>query len=116
MPKQIVPGGLNPMIVNFTNASSKLPLDLTTLTEATTCMLKTDTTSHEFSLTDNTIAIVGNPLLGQISINPTDIWPVDLEMRDSATLEVKLFFNSSTKPIIVQVPLSYSVVEEICAD
>jgi hypothetical protein len=89
------------------------PVDLTGITEITTCFLQSDNTELMLSKTGGQITIIGSPFLGKLSIYLSAANSALLQAVDTATLQLSLVYGTDD-PILIQIPTAYAVVDSTC--
>lgn len=107
----IIQGGIKKFTVLLTKLSDGEPLDLSTVTEITTCLLNTDGTELMLSLTGGDITVL-NAAIGKIQIELSDAETADLAVVDSETLELAVDLGDG--PLKSQISNAYSVIQTIC--
>lgn len=111
---EIIKGGIKNLIVKINDGSTGTPpdpLDLSTVTEITTCFKNEDDTELMKSLTGGGITVL-NPFIGKIQIALTDAETALLAEVDSETLEIAVDLGAG--PIKLQISNAYSVIPSIC--
>lgn len=111
MPVQIIKGSKAQLIVRLRDVNDD-PYDLTGVTEIQTCFQNEDGTETVIKLTTSGIAIIGNPILGKISINLTASNTNLLSTADVGILELAI--TTSGDPTKLQVPGAYEVDASVC--
>lgn len=109
----IIQGSKATLNVRLLMKTSSLPdpLDLTGVTEITTCFFNQDGTELMPSLTGGEITVT-DAIFGKIAIALTAAQTLILAAVDSATLEISIDFGSGVSK--VQIPAAYSVIETVC--
>jgi hypothetical protein len=97
----------------FLYKGSKDPLDLTGITEISTCLLNDDGTELVLSLTGGQISVYGNPILGKISITLTAAQTALLAVDDSADLQVAFTYGAG-QPSVLTIPGAYNIIATDC--
>lgn len=100
-------------LIQSTNGIQGDPVDLTGITEITTCFQKADGTELMLSFTGGAVSILGSPLLGKLSISLTAAQSALLALVDTAVLEISLIYSGGD-PVKVQIVSAYSVVASMC--
>lgn len=110
---QIIQGGATnpPILIRLVDGSTGDPFDLTSITQIVSCFFNADGTELMVSLLGGQIAIVGNPVLGKISITLTSAQTVLLALTDSQTIELAI---GATNPIKIQIQNAYAVLPTVC--
>lgn len=89
------------------------PVDLTGVTEISTCFQNTTGAELVLTKTGGAITVLGSPVLGKLSIALTAAQTALLALTDTDVLELALTYPSSD-PIGIQIPQAYSVVASQC--
>lgn len=89
------------------------PVDLTGITQIRTCFQNADGTELMLTYTGGAVAIIGNPILGKLSISLTSAQTALLALVDAGTLQISLVYGSAD-PIPIQISQAYSVVQSQC--
>lgn len=106
----IIQGSKASFIVRLRDSNDD-PVNLTGLTAAETCFLKSDGTELTLGLSTG-IAVSGNPLLGKLLISLTAAQTSLLDTQDPGVLE--LSFTISGDPIKVRIMNAYEILESVC--
>ena len=114
--QEIIQGSQETLMVRLKNIANGIegdPVDLTTITEIKTCFQNADGTELMLTKTGGAISVLGNPVLGKISIALTAAQTTLLAVTSIATLEISLIF-SGADPIKIQISKAYTVLPSVC--
>ncbi len=112
-PIEIVKGSKATIKVRLLRKTDLSPLDLTGITEISTCFLNDDGTELMLSLTGGNIAIIGDPILGLVAITLTSEMSQDFAVDSSTALQLALEYANGD-PSILKVPGAYSILANDC--
>lgn len=111
---EIIQGGKAEMTVRLINGQTQDPFDLTTMSDIKTCFENTDGTELMLSLLTGEIAIVGNPLIGKITISIPSAKTELMKVEKSGILELSLILTVGSDPLKVQIQNAYAVSQGQC--
>lgn len=114
-PQPIIPGGKASLTVRLTQVVSGIvgdPVDLTGITEISTCFPKDDGTDLVVTKTGGAITILGNPILGKLQIALTSAQTALISSTANGVLELALTYTGD--PVKIQIKNAYVVETAEC--
>lgn len=97
--------------LRLVDPNTKRPYDLSAVTALKTCFRNQDGTELMLSLGSG-IAVVGNPILGELTVSVTAAQSALLEATDVETLELGI--TTTGDPIPALIPMAYQVLASRC--